>query len=352
LASPLAANETAELLADVRAFIARFVATDDAQLDVLAAWAIHTWIFDHFDATGYLAITSPTNGSGKSVLLEVLCAVVASPSISSSISPSAMFRRIDRERPTLMIDEVDEQETGRKLTQVINSGWRRHGGKVTINVRGVDTDFVTYCPKVLAGIYPLPLQPPTLSRCIPIRLYRRLPDQVVERFHRRDDESSIGELRARLSAFSERFVVIDLTRIEKTMPEMDDRKRDNWLPLFAVAHTAGRVWRERLAMVASEVTDPSEHDEPDRRIALLADIRQVFDRRREDEPRIRTKTLLRALAELKDSKIEGPRIRTDKELAGMLRGFGIAPKQYKSGAAKYRGYEREMFVDAWRRYLR
>ena len=38
----------------------------------LALWILHTWAFDGFDITPYLAITSPTRRCGKTVLMTLL----------------------------------------------------------------------------------------------------------------------------------------------------------------------------------------------------------------------------------------------------------------------------------------
>jgi hypothetical protein len=97
-------------------------------------------------------------------------------------------RKIDAERPTLLLDESDaafkgDREYAEALRGVLNSGHRR-GGKTTVCVgQGAEIgfkDFSTYCPKAIAGIGKLP--DTVQSRSIPIRLKRRAPGERIERF--------------------------------------------------------------------------------------------------------------------------------------------------------------------------
>jgi putative DNA primase/helicase len=67
---------------------------------------VHSFVFDLFDVTPRLAILSPVMRCGKTRLLAVLGEVVHRP-FANNISLSAFFRVVERDKPCLLIDEVD-----------------------------------------------------------------------------------------------------------------------------------------------------------------------------------------------------------------------------------------------------
>jgi hypothetical protein len=76
----LPAADLATVLTEVESFVRRFVVfSNDYQLVAITLWVAHTHIFDQFECTAYLHITSPHPESGKSRLLEVVEPLVARP---------------------------------------------------------------------------------------------------------------------------------------------------------------------------------------------------------------------------------------------------------------------------------
>jgi putative DNA primase/helicase len=76
------------------------------------AWCVALWVMTtHAFAAAVIAaklwITSAVLRSGKTRLMRVLKHLVARPETAEYITPSAIFRLIDRDRPTLLLDEVD-----------------------------------------------------------------------------------------------------------------------------------------------------------------------------------------------------------------------------------------------------
>ncbi len=98
----------AALLNDVRRFIARFVAfPTSAALDAVTLWAAHAHLVQSGDNTPRLALLSPEPGSGKTRTLEVLELLTPQPMHGLAASPAALFRTLEAEQPTLLMDEVD-----------------------------------------------------------------------------------------------------------------------------------------------------------------------------------------------------------------------------------------------------
>lgn len=236
---------SALLLDDVRAFVRRFVVLDDAQADAVALWIAHTHVFDAFGCTPYLAITSPEKRSGKTRLLEVLELLVRRALPTANISDAALFRVIDKQRPTLLVDEVDgifgnRAREREELRGILCAGYRR--GALTHRMGGSNNTtlqtFHVYCPKAFAGIGDC--LPDTIAdRSIPIRLKRRTREEEIERFRRRDVVPEGEELHDRLADWlgPQRD---HLAAVRPTLPAaLDDRAQDVWEPLLAVADLTG-----------------------------------------------------------------------------------------------------------------
>lgn len=98
---------SAVLLDDVVRFVRRFVAMSPAQADAAALWVLHTHALDAAEQSPYLAVTSAEKRSGKSRLLDVLELIVARPWRVVTPSEAVIFRKLDAQRPTLLLDECD-----------------------------------------------------------------------------------------------------------------------------------------------------------------------------------------------------------------------------------------------------
>jgi hypothetical protein len=96
----------AALLDGLRAHFLRHVVLPKHTDVLLALWTLHTWVFDCFDITPYLAITSPTRRCGKTLLMTMLFWLCCRAKKNDSMSKPAIYRSVDRDKPTLCLDEV------------------------------------------------------------------------------------------------------------------------------------------------------------------------------------------------------------------------------------------------------
>ncbi|MBX6385490.1 MAG: hypothetical protein IRZ07_21380, partial [Microbispora sp.] len=86
----------------------RHVVMSPAAADCTALWIAHTWVYDRFQHSPRLSITSPVKRCGKSTLLDVLRATCHRPLKADNISASGVFRTVEALRPlTLLVDEAD-----------------------------------------------------------------------------------------------------------------------------------------------------------------------------------------------------------------------------------------------------
>ena len=96
-----------DAIEDARAFITRYVVLAPEQADACSLWICHTYALDAADITPYLAANDPEKQSGKSLLLEVLGAIAHKPWFAVRPSEAVLFRKIEKDCPTLLLDEVD-----------------------------------------------------------------------------------------------------------------------------------------------------------------------------------------------------------------------------------------------------
>jgi Protein of unknown function (DUF3631) len=346
----------ASLLDELAAFVRRFVVVSPAQATAIALWIVHTHAFDAPDASPYLAVTSPEKRSGKSRLFEVLELLAANPWKVITPTEAVVFRKVDNDRPTLLLDEADaifgrkNGENHEGLRALLNAGNRRG----TFVPRCVGTSrslvsFSVFCPKAIAGIGDLP--DTIADRAIPIRLKRKAKNEHAERFRRRDVEDEAERLYMDSSAWAE-HAVPTLAEARPALPdELDDRAQDAWEPLLAIADLIGEEWPVRARAAALELSNGAEHEDESPSVRLLGDIRAVFDERGVD--RLASAVLAAALHEIEESPWAdwyGKPI-TATGVARLLAGFGIKPKVIRVGEETPRGYPRDQFQDAWDRYL-
>lgn len=348
----------AELLDQVYAFVRRFLVVSESQARLVALWIVHTHIFSVFNYTPYLEITSAEKQCGKTRLLEILNLLVANPWMTGKVTTAVLYRKIEADHPTLLLDESDaafngDEEYAQLLRGVLNTGFQKDG-KASCCV-GSDLslrDFSTFCPKAIAGIGRLP--DTIRDRSIPIHLKRAARNENVERFRRRDTEPEAEGLRNQIEAWSTSIS----ERVREARPELpealNDRQQDISEPLLAIADAAGSDWPQKAREAILSVFTDRFTEDGSTGVRLLRDILTIFDGHGLD--RIPSAELVAALGTIETSPwaeySHGKPI-TALKLARLLGRFDIAPRSIRLPDDKTpKGYHRTDFEDAWRRYLR
>jgi Protein of unknown function (DUF3631) len=348
-----------DLLDELVQFVRRFVVLDNEQCDAIALWVLHTHCFAAARRTPYLGITSAEAESGKTRLLEVLERLVANPWLTERTSAAALIRTLEKEKPTLLLDESDtafssDKEYAEALRNVLNSGYRRHGSAVICVKEGGDwvpRRFNTYSPKAVAGIGKLPTT--VASRSIPIRLQRRAPGETVEDFYEDEAEDLAAPLRVKAEAFAESSTAeLEQARRPSIPQGLRDRAAECWRPLFAIADLAGEEWSERSRKAALSLSMGARGDEASMGIRLLEDVRALFAERETDT--LFSSALVPALNEIETSpwaEWNKGRGLTAPSLAKLLHRYGIKPRSVRIGDETAKGYKLDAFGDAFQRYL-
>ena len=320
----------------------------------------HTWAIDAAEYTPYLHITAAEKECGKSRLLETLEPIVFRPCMSVGTTAAALLRILNRDSPTLLLDEVDTAFGGNKdaaesIRGILNAGFRRGGIHRKCHGKSHEIqEFKAFGPKAFAGIGNVP--DTVASRSIVIEMKRKAPEERVESLRFRDVMEARKPLLASLDGWSKSGIVEKLRQERPTFPEgFGARQKDISEPLLAVADLAGGEWptsirASLLALFSSEASEDSSVG-----VALLRDILAVFNSLGgEYTDRITSVTLTGALLAIEGSPWgdwDRGRQFTVNTLAKRLKPFHIKPQTIRMGCDTFKGYMRDSFADAWKSYL-
>jgi hypothetical protein len=134
---------------------------------------------------------------------------------------------------------------------------------------------------------------------------------------------------------------------------LTDRQQDSAEPLLALSDIAGSEWPQRARRALVDLCAQAQATDDSTGKLLLADIRLVFEQRGVD--RLPSAELACELSEIETSPwgewSRGKSLSAAK-LARLLRAFAIFPHSIRMEDKTPKGYEREEFQDAFRRYLR
>jgi hypothetical protein len=283
-----AAIATAQLLDAIKSWILTYVVISEEQAAILAVWVLHTYVLDASDITPYIHITAPEKESGKSLLMDVLAAVACNPIRSGGMTAAALVRMVDKFHPTVFLDEMDaaiggDKEFAEAQRGILNEGFKR-GGRF-FKCDGKDHElraFEVFSCKCFAGIGKLP--DTVTSRSIVIEMRRKLTTESVAPFRQRVVKIEAAPLRSSLDAWASKGPAALLQKIEPTpIPDLGDRQNDICEPLLAIAKLAGKTYLQRLVGALLVVFGASGAEDASIGVALLRDIRAVFEEHLDDK---------------------------------------------------------------------
>ena len=329
----------------------RFIAAKPEVLRAATLGTSFTWFIDDVRVAPMAIITSPEKRCGKTLLSTLMSRLCRDPLLASNISPSALFRSIEKWKPTLILDEADTfLRENEDLRGLINSGHTRSTAFV-IRCTGDNhepTSFHTFGAKLLAGIGNLPET--IMDRAVVLRLRRKKPDEKMERIRKTPDAlfDELCRKQARFSADHSKTIA----ESNPAIPEnLNDREQDNWEPLLAIADALGGHWPETARCAAVELSQ-TEDDQSSIAIQLLSDIRQVFSEK--DIESISSVDLIEALCADEERPWstfkQGAKI-TARQVATKLHGFEIKSKSLRINGKVMKGYKLRDFEDSFQRYL-
>ena len=343
----------ASLAEEIRGCLRKYVVFSAAgDSDVAALWILGSSLMDTWRLWPRVMITSPTKACGKSTLLEVIEALAHRGLIISNTKSAGVFRAIEAWRPTLLMDEADTwMKEDAELAGILNSGHTKRTARV-IRVQEIGgelkpTLFSTWCPMVIAGIG---TQRDTLtSRSVVIGLRRKMAIDVVQRLPI-DLHEQMTQIRRRSTRWANDHAV-RLSAMTSEPPECgNDRRRDNFAPLWRIAEVLGGLWPDRLA-AAYAVPAATDDDEP-AGVMMLRDLMEIFEQN-PDAKHLATSALVGELTSQEErpwSDWRNGRPITAQTISRLMKPFGVRPANAKISGRVLKAYSRRDIEEAYNRY--
>lgn len=212
----------------------------EEEYSVLSAYVLLSYTYAMFEKVPYLWFNAP-KGSGKTTALKCLRNLVRKPIYASSYTGSSLYRVIDSDSPTLILDEVEELKQRSKATEtiikILNSGYDK-SGTVMLTEKFNSVTFKTYSVKILAGINELfdTIQ----DRCIKIKLKKASTSIGNKNIIENSKEKILELLEIKISG-----QISELNKIIKNPGQLNlsdkfvNRSFDKWLPILSITKAFG-----------------------------------------------------------------------------------------------------------------
>jgi len=355
-----------DLLFTLSNYISDYIYINEPLPRVIASWVLAAHLIDCWDRFPYLGLASPEKRCGKTTLLELLYRVVPNPYYTGSITPSAIYRLVEAEKPTLLMDESQSLSDDRIRSEqydairgILNAGIAkdarvtRCGGQSMSDI----VHFNIYSPKVFALIGKL--NHVIEDRSITIELSRKPTNAPTKSVKYRELESTGDTIKERIEEWKSKVTkrATNLYIKDHILPELpttNDRMKDLLLPLQVVTKLLGES-DDYLYEYAEYIEERgTREDSRSIGVRLLEASRSIM----KDSSFISTADLLLGLHEREGepwATYSTGRPMTSEALACILRKYAVRPvkKQttIKGKQRCIRGYLRTHLEREWNKYL-
>lgn len=347
--------DAARLIEELVTFFADRAHLPHGAARVLAYFALNTWTFKLFDTVPYLLLESAVPGCGKSTVIRLLDAVSCHSRKASSMSEAVMFRLIDAEGPTLLIDEAEtidgRSERAEALRAIAHEGYKKGGQVPRCEGEGHEVRwFDVYCPKTFAAIGGL--TGALLDRCLVIHM-EKAPKSSVRKSTRhralhRDGRDLVLQLEAYALQFSD--ALRSLYEAEPDCgywPSITDREAELWGPLLIHARLAGPDAEAKLLAVVDKFSEEkAEIKSADSKIAQTIALLDAISKHPDTTftpgdlvPLLgQSEAWGKTLAEVKGRDDDSVRVAQAAKVGYFLRNFRLRGKKNSTG---HMAYERQ-----------
>ena len=246
-----------ELFTEIREFIRKYMWYPDKRTyTLIAIWIMQTYVFMLFDQIPYLALVG-TKRAGKTRLFEILEMLCFNARLASSVTDAYLFRSVEIDRTTLLVDEADQLKAPNKdgineKLEILRSGYRRSGsvGRIEGDDRA-RVDFSTYSMKAIANVSGL--EDALEDRTIALPVERKPKEVKVAKLVHRRVQRQTQILRNKLYVFGLQYAeriaeIYDSVEIEG----VDDREAEIWSGPMCIARLLGNGIPDMIAGLARE----------------------------------------------------------------------------------------------------
>ena len=210
-------------------------------LATLSLWTILTYAYPAWPAVPYIWVCGPP-GSGKTRVFDIESQIIYRPLASSNMTAPCLFRTLDAQGGTLLLDEAERLKErspeAAEMRSILLSGYKVGGTAHRMEKSGESfrsVAFNVYGPKAIAGINDL--TPALASRCICITMFKAGKNSPKP--SRRIDKDSQKWIA--LADDLHCFALTNGQRFVETAQEyiscegISGRDMEVWQPIFALA---------------------------------------------------------------------------------------------------------------------
>jgi hypothetical protein len=359
-----------QLFLDIRSAIRKFVSLEELQATVAALWVLFTWIFEEAAETNpFLRILAPEPKCGKSTLIKILRYLSRGGWLIASATRSSFIRKLQVSRFTMLLDEGDSfLAENEDMRNVLNAASDPDTANVSLSIKQgdnwVSVDINAFVPITVASIKKLKGMVTVEDRSIHLWLKRATKAErknLTKARHRalRETADPIADRCARWAQDN----ADKLVGMRPTLNFEDGRDEDKWEPLIGIADYLNQQLGQSVRTIAARMIGANAEQQESLSIFLLADIKNLFDLKREQKPpgdqnadKYTSKSLCEDLIALEErpwGSLPAGKERkpiNQNRLAFMLRDYQIVPHNIRIGDETPKGYERKDFEDTWLRY--
>jgi hypothetical protein len=267
---------TAALLQALVDKLSKHIAARPDELLAIALWIMLTWVHEIAASySPYLVLTSSDPDSGKTTALTILRFLTPKAYLCAELTGPSLFRFVDREKPSMFVDDADDQFIRKPdLRTIFNVAWTRGftiPRQEKIGGAWMTVHFDPFCPKAVTMIG-LNLPPALRSRCIVVKLWPKKADDKVEPFSLIGDEEC-NVLRRKAMRWSTDNAV-SLKTAQPLLPAgFNNRLANNWRLQLAIAELGDETWSQLARDAAERLT--RDRSNPSWRQLLLRTIAQL-----------------------------------------------------------------------------
>lgn len=143
-----------ELFENLKNLFKRFVVLKDEFLDVIVSYIMMTYIYILFQVIPYIWLNGE-KGTGKSTIMKIMSKLCFNPLFCSNVNPANIFRQIDNDGSTIILDEFEKMygEDKQEIIKILNQGFNIDG--VVPRCVGQNNQikkFRSFSPKIMGGI--------------------------------------------------------------------------------------------------------------------------------------------------------------------------------------------------------
>lgn len=275
------------LYSNIKTLLKRYIVVPEEFFDVLITYIMMTYVYILFQIIPYLWINGE-RGTGKSTIMKLMNKLCFNPLYGSNLNPANIFRQIDNDGSTIILDEFEKMygEEKQEIIKILNQGFNIDG--IVPRCVGQSNQikkFKSFSPKIMGGISNI--DDVLFERCIKYTT-QRVKDSSIVKFR----ETKV--VQQELNKIVDELYIFGLIYAPKIKDIYDSseikfqgytlREDDLWNPLLCIAkvideENQNTAITDNLLKYAKKLSDEKfkRNIENEPRLQLLYYLYSYFD---------------------------------------------------------------------------